>query len=286
MEQFNKLLEEPLVQVLNVPLNLMLVIQAVGILLVAIVLSRVLTRLVKRNLTRISVGLREIIARILHYMILTLGLVISLQHMGIDLTALAAVSAVIMVGIGVGLQNIASNFISGLVLLFERSIQVGDFVEVKGVLGTVKAINARSITVDSQDNISIIVPNSYFITEHVTNWSYRDQRSRIHVKSRTSLDVDVELVEQTLLEVGRSHPEVLGDPGPKVQLYEIGDFAFNFDLLVWIEDPRRQFFIASDLHFAIVGAFRQKGIQIPVPQQDLHLRSATALQISDNNTKP
>ncbi|MFC1551992.1 mechanosensitive ion channel family protein [Candidatus Latescibacterota bacterium] len=194
------------------------------------------------------------------------------------MTALAALSAVLMVGIGFGLQNITSNFISGLIMLFERPIQVGDYVDVAGVFGKVNTINARATTVTSVDNVSIIVPNSQFISESLVNWSYKDPRIRFHVKVGVSYGSDVDLVRDTLLEVGNSHPKVLKDPEPLAIFYEFGDSSLNFDLLVWTDKPLKQFIIKSDLNYAIVHAFREKGIEIPYPQRDLHVRSSISLK--------
>ncbi|MFT5088153.1 MAG: potassium efflux system protein, partial [Planctomycetota bacterium] len=157
--------------------------------------------------------------------------------------------------------------------------QVGDFVEVQGVLGRVQAINARATTVNTQDNVSIIVPNSSFISESVTNWSYRDMKTRIHVPVGVAYGSDVELVKKTLLEAGETHGEVLADPAPQVQFLEFADSSLNFDLLVWIKEPTRQRFIRSDLNFAIDRAFREHNIQIPFPQRDLHIRSTVPIQV-------
>ena len=286
LRRMREILEKPLLSFQNVELSLLLVIEVALILVVTSICSRLVKRFLRKNVfarTQISQGAQASITRVLHYLIMILGGLVAIEHIGIDLTALAALSAVLMVGIGFGLQNITSNFISGLILLFERPIQVGDFVEVQGTLGRVKAINARSTTIDTQDNVSIIVPNSSFIAESVTNWSYRDVKTRIHVPVGVAYGSDVELVEKTLLEVGAAHAEVLSDPLPKVQFLEFGDSSLNFDLLVWIQEPTRQFFIRSDLNFAIDRAFREHNIQIPFPQRDLHIRSAVAVPIDENN---
>ena len=241
------------------------------IILVSILASRLLQRMLRRM--HIKEGAKEAICRILHYAIITLGAFIAVEQAGIDLTALAAVSAVLMVGIGFGLQNITNNFISGPILLFERPVQVGDYVEVSGVQGCVRSIRARSTMVETLDSVSIIVPNSNFIAQNVTNWSYQDAKVRIHISVGVSYSSDVDLVGETLLRVGKSHPEVLQNPEPRIQFLEFGDSSLNFDLLVWIDDPSRQYFVRSDLNFAIVNAFREEGITIPFPQRDLHLRS-------------
>jgi len=196
------------------------------------------------------------------------------------MTTLAALGAVLMVGIGFGMQNITSNFISGFIILFERPIQAGDFVEVTGVLGRVTAIKARSTTINTIDNISIIVPNSQFISESLTNWSYKDPRTRLHVHVGVSYGSDVELVRETLLEVGSTQPDVLKDPEPRVLFREFGESSLNFDLLVWTDKPLNQFIIRSDLNFAIVEAFRRKGVEIPFPQRDLHVRSSIPIMTS------
>ena len=248
-------------------------------------ISRLLQRLLRRNLF-VRIGLREgtqaTICRVLHYAIMCLGIIIALKQTGINLTGLAAITAVLMVGISLGLQNVTSNFISGLILLIERPVQVGDFVEVGGVQGKVRTIRGRSSTVDTLDNVSIIVPNLNFISENVTNWSFRDTKVRIHVSVGVSYGSDVDLVAETLLEAGRAHPEVLALPEPQIQFLEFGDSSLNFDLLVWLKDASRQYFVKSDLNFAIVKAFRERDITIPFPQRDLHLRSAVPMNVGND----
>ena len=249
-------------------------------------MSRLLRGMLRRNVfrrTHLNIGTQETIARILHYIIMLVGVFIAVQQVGVDLTTLAAISAVLMVGIGLGLQNITSNFISALILLFERPVQVGDFVEVGGVQGRIRAIKTRSSIVETLDNVSIIVPNSNFITENVTNWSYRDSKVRIHISVGVSYGSDVDLVEDTLLRVGRSHEEVLLNPEPAIQFLEFGDSSLNFDLLVWINDASRQYFIRSDLNFAVVKAFREQGITIAFPQRDLHIRSAVPIEFGQRD---
>lgn len=282
------ILNEKLFEIHGVEVSLLVLIGAAVIILASVVFARLVTRFLKRNVfsrAHVSVGAQESISRVLHYVIMTLGVFMALNYVGLDLTGLAAVGAILGVGIGFGLQNLANNFVSGLVLLFERPIQVGDFVEVAGVLGSVRAINARSTTVVTQDNVSIIVPNSQFISQNVTNWSYRDSRTRIHVRVGVAYRSDVKLVEATLLEVAKSHDKVLPDPQPRVQFLRFGDSALEFDLLIWIADPTQQYIIRSDLNFAIVQAFRECHVEIPFPQRDLHLRSADGVTLVPGMTK-
>jgi potassium efflux system protein len=281
------ILGKKLVSLGNVTITPAVLITIVLIIMASLGISRLLQRTLRHSMLRrmrLNEGAQAAICRILHYVIMSLGIFIAIEQAGIDLTALAAVSAVLMVGIGFGLQNITSNFISGLILLFERPVQVGDFVEVGGIQGCVRAIKARSTTVETLDNVSIIVPNSNFISQNVTNWSYRDTTVRIHISVGVSYGADVDLVAETLLQAGRAHPEVLLDPEPTIQFLEFGDSSLNFDLLVWIEDSPRQYFVKSDLNFAIVKAFREQGITIPFPQRDLHIQSAIPLEFSQRGS--
>ena len=279
-------LKKKLISLGDVTITPAVLLSVVLILIGAFWLSRFLRGVLRRNVfrrTHLTIGTQETVFRILHYIIMLLGVFIAIQQVGVDLTTLAAISAVLMVGIGLGLQNITSNFISALILLFERPVQVGDFVEVGGVQGRIRAIKTRSSIVETLDNVSIIVPNSNFITDSVTNWSYRDSKVRIHVSVGVSYGSDVDLVEDTLLQVGRGHQEVLLNPEPAIQFLEFGDSSLNFDLLVWINDASRQYFIRSDLNFAVVKAFREQGITIAYPQRDLHIRTAVPIEFNQRD---
>lgn len=277
LEQVFEVLQTPILKAEGATLTPMSLIQAALIVLGVAVLSRMATRFLRRTVfsrAGLGVGVQVSITRVLHYLFVLLGVFIALEHLGIDLTALAAAGAIVGVGVGFGLQNIASNFISGLILLFERPIEVEDFVEVAGVQGRVKAIRARSTVVETLDNVSIIVPNSHFISESVTNWSYRDSRARIHIEVGVSYGSDVDRVRDVLLGVAESHTEVLQNPSPSVQFQAFGDSSLNFALLCWVNDPTRQYVVRSDLNFEIVHAFRSNEIEIPFPQRDLHVRSS------------
>ena len=277
-----RIVSTPFFKIGAVPITIMGIIQLCGTVVVAVIVSRVIQKGMRAKLlsrSRISVGAQASISRVVHYIVVSIGVMIAIDNVGIDLSTLATISAVLMVGIGFGLQNVTSNFISGLILLFERPIQVGDFVEVGGVLGTVRAINARSTTVDSLDNVSIIVPNTNFVQENLTNWSHRDTKTRIHTIVGISYASDVELARQVLLDVAGQHPQVLKNPSPRVQFRNFGDSTLDFHLLTWILDPKRRNDINSDLNFAVIKAFRENGIEIAFPQRDLHLRSAEPLPI-------
>jgi small-conductance mechanosensitive channel len=177
------------------------------------------------------------------------------------------------VGLGFGLQNVASNFVSGLILLFERPIQVGDRVLVGDTEGDVQAINMRATTVRSLENISIIVPNSEFISSQVTNWSHGDPKIRLLIDVGVSYNSDLDTVLDALHEAATENPETLNDPAPDVLFRGFGDSSWNLTLRLWIANPRGHHVIRSDINCAIVRKFREKGVEIPFPQRDLHVRS-------------
>lgn len=245
------------------------------ILIIAFVASGFLRRMLRGAFRRrgIDEGVSYALNRLVHYVILALAVFLALENLGINVTGLAALGAVLGVGIGFGLQNIAQNFVSGLVLLLERPVKRGDFVVVGDTMGTVHEIRARATVVRTLDNVDILVPNSEFINENVINQTFGDKRFRARIAVGVAYGSDTERVRDTLLRLASEHPEVLGDPEPAVRFLDFGDSSLDFVLMVWIDNPRRQNPIASDLRFAIDRAFREAEIEIPFPQRDLHVRS-------------
>jgi len=223
--------------------------------------------------TRMDVGARQATGSILRYFIVVVGFVIILQTAGIDLTTLNVLAGAVGIGLGFGLQNIVSNFISGLIILFERPIKVGDRIVVGNVEGDVVRIGARSTEVVTNDNITIIVPNSRFITEEVINWSHNDRKVRFRIPVSVAYGSDVRLVEQLLLEVAANDPDILDKPAPGVRLMEFGDSGLQFELRAWSTTLiHRKGLLVSNLNFAILDKFSEHGIEIPFPQRDLRIR--------------
>jgi potassium efflux system protein len=244
--------------------------------LLAFLVSGLLQRAMARVYSRrgIDEGVQYALNRLLHYAVLAVGIFLALDNLGISITALAGLGAIIAVGIGFGLQNIAQNFVSGLILLLERPVKQGDFVEVGSSKGTVREIRARATVVTTVDNVDILVPNGQFITEPVTNQTYSNRRIRIRIDVGVAYGSDTDLVRRSLERVAGEHPLVLHDPPPKVWFTDFGDSSLDFSLLVWIDEPILQPQISSDLRFAIDQAFREVGVEIPFPQRDLHIRSS------------
>jgi small-conductance mechanosensitive channel len=219
-------------------------------------------------------ALQYAIAQIVSNVVLIVGIFIVLDNTGIHLGTLTVFAGAVGVGVGFGLQNIASNFISGLVILAERPITIGDRIEVAGVAGQVHQIRARSTVIRTNDNITMIVPNTKFIDSPVTNWTYSDPRVRFRIPVGVAYGSDIAKVTEALLAVARENENTLSDPGPSVFLNEFGDNSINFELVVWSSEmsyrPRSY---RSDLNFAIERKFREAGIEIAFPQRDLHIRS-------------
>src|SRR5438105_693783 len=219
-------------------------------------------------------ALQYAIAQIISNVVLVVGVLIVLENTGIHLGALAVFAGAVGVGVGFGLQNIASNFISGLVILAERPITIGDRVEVAGITGQVQQIRARSTVIRTNDNITMIVPNTKFIDSPVTNWTYGDPRVRFRIPVGVAYGSDIARVREALLAAGRENPNTLKDPAPSVFLDKFGDSSIDFELVVWSSEmSARPSRYRSDLNFAIEQKFREAGIEIAFPQRDLHIRS-------------
>ena len=219
-------------------------------------------------------SLQYAIAQVVSNIVLVVGIFIVLENTGIHLAALTVFAGAVGVGVGFGLQNIASNFISGLVILAERPITIGDRVEVAGIAGQVEYIRARSTVIRTNDNIAMIVPNTKFIDSPVTNWTYGDPRVRFRIPVGVAYGSDISKVREALLSAGRENPNTLQEPAPTVFLEKFGENSIDFELVVWSSEmsarPRRY---RSDLNFAIEQRFREAGIEIAFPQRDLHIRS-------------
>jgi potassium efflux system protein len=243
-----------------------------------------LTSLLKSRIlqvTGITRGAQEAVAIIIKYTLISIGTLVVLQIWGLDISSLTILVSALGVGIGFGFQDIAKNFGSGLVLLFERPVQVGDFIEVGEYMGTVERIGARSTEIRTLDNISIIVPNSRFLQSEVVNWSHNNPLSRLSLPIGVAYGSDTKAVKQTLLEAAKADERVLSFPPAQVFFKDFGESSLNFNLLVWTRDPSKQFGLKSDLYFRIEELFRQREIQIPFPQRDLHIASGNIpLQIS------
>ncbi len=275
-ERFERVLEYPFLRVGKTEVTL----EKAALLIVSVVLLfwivSVLRRwLVERVLTRsqMDIHARRATGTLLGYVLLLVGFMIILQTAGIDLTTLNVLAGAVGVGIGLGLQEVANNFISGLIILFERPVKVGDRIIVGDVEGQVTEIRARSTTVVTNDNIAIIVPNSKFVTENVINWSYTDPRIRFRIPVGVSYGSDPEDVKRALLEAAAEVEDALPDPAPTVAFIDFGDSALNFQLRAWTTTMlNNKSGFVSKLNFAIHRKLGEHGISVPFPQRDLHIK--------------
>jgi len=228
---------------------------------------------------QIEAGLKYTLSRVAQYTIVIIGVLISFQFVGIDLTSLAVIFGLLSVGIGFGLQNITANFISGLIIMFERPIIVGDRVEVNGIEGDVMEISIRSTKILTMNNRSIIVPNTQFVENSVINFSHGDPTFRLHVYVGVSYSSNLDVVLQALNEVAGEHPKVMKYPKHQVHLTQFGDSSWDMELRVWIPDVKDRLNIRNEINQAIVRKFEKMEIEIPFPQRDLHVRSSVGLPI-------
>jgi len=218
-------------------------------------------------------SLQYAIAQVVSNIVLVVGIFIVLENTGIHLAALTVFAGAVGVGVGFGLQNIASNFISGLVILAERPITIGDRVEVAGIAGQVEHIRARSTVIRTNDNIMMIVPNTKFIDSPVTNWTFGDRRVRFRIPVGVAYGTDVTKARESLLAVAHENPHTLKEPAPNVFLEQFGENSIDFKLVVWSSEmSARPSRYRSDLNFAIAEKFREAGIEFPFPQRDVHIR--------------
>jgi small-conductance mechanosensitive channel len=286
LEPLGHMLDLTLFKLNTTPITTGSILTLIVILFLFHIGSRLLERMIDKLVfqrVQMEEGTRYTLRRVMHYMFMSLGVLVGFQAVGIDLTGLAMVFGMLSVGIGFGLQNLTSNFISGLILLIEQPIKVGDRVTVGEIEGDVQDISIRSTTVNTLDNLTIIVPNSDFISARVINWSHGDRRVRTVIEVGVSYGSDLDLVLETLKEAAVTHPKVLQDPAPDVLLAGFGDSAWNMKLRVWLPDAHRLYVIRSEINCAIVRLFRERGIEIPFPQQDLHVRSSIPLVTRQND---
>lgn len=228
---------------------------------------------VGKRVEEIPEGVLHVIGNLARYTIIFMGWFIGLRSVGFQLDAVLVVFGALGVGMGFGLQNIANNFVSGVILLVERPIKVGDVVSVAGELGTVERVGIRATTLRKFDQTQAIVPNGDLISSVVNNWTLDDRRVRVDFVVGVAYGSDTRLVERLIREAVTEHELVLDDPEPRIFFFEFGDSSLNFRVLAYVADISERFATLSDLHFTIDESFRDHDIEIPFPQRDLHLRS-------------
>ena len=263
-------------------------VSTLGLIRIAavIVAALIVSRIVRAALDRVSARLPGMnraaiytIGRILHYLIIAVGVMIGFSTIGIDFTNLAVVLGALGIGIGFGLQPVVTNFFAGLLILFEQPLKVGDFVELEsGVHGEVREIRMRATRITTNDNVDILVPNSEFVNGRVTNWTLDEAHRRIRIKFGVAYGTDKELVRRVVLEAAQEVEHTLkGVPKRVTQVWLVGfgDSSLDFELVVWLTSTAvvRPSAVSAAYYWAIHTALTDNNIEIPFPQRDLHLRS-------------
>jgi small-conductance mechanosensitive channel len=284
LAQTSDLLDTTLIETGSATLNLGQLLFALTAFIGGFIVVRIVERLVTSRLRRSSIGpdMLQLVRRVLFYGLMAMVVLTALAILGIPLTAFAFVSGAIAIGVGFGAQNIINNFISGWILMGERPIRIGDYIELGDVKGRVEAINNRSTRIRRTDGVHLLVPNSALLETTVTNWTLVDDLARSSVQVGVAYGSPVRTVKALMLDICREHPEVLRDPEPEVFFQDFGDSALVFEAYFWLrassEGGRRR--VRSDIRFAIDAAFAAHDIAIAYPQRDLHVDGSLVLKRS------
>jgi potassium efflux system protein len=235
---------------------------------------------------RVQWGVRVSITRLVHYIIISAGFLVALSTLGIEVTKLTIILGALGVGIGFGLQGIVNNFVSGLILLFERPVRVGDWVEIDGNWSEIKRIGLRATTVQTFDQADVIVPNADLVNNAVTNWTLSNRQVRLIIPVGVAYGSDVPLVVEALMACAHENPKVASVPEPQVLFLSFGESSLDFELRVWLFDIGERLNVRSELHQEIDRRFREAKIEIAFPQRDLHLRSVDESVIASVKENP
>ena len=284
---------QQIISFFNVPLfslggstiTIWVIIYLVIIMILLVYVTAKLKKLIIYRLlakSSIEIGVRVAVASLVRYIILFIGFIVILQTAGIDLSSITVLFGALGVGIGFGLQNITNNFVSGLIILIERPIKVGDRIEVSGITGDVVNISMRATSIITNDNISIIIPNSEFVSSTVINWSYTDRNVRFNFPVGVSYKEDPQNIKKLLLQVADENKGILKKPRPDVLFSEYADSAMVFNLRVWTREyTDRPGILKSQLYYEIHKKFKENDVEIPFPQRDIHIKEEPARHVQE-----
>jgi small-conductance mechanosensitive channel len=262
--------------------SLLLLFEAITVIIAAIIFALWAAQFIESRLMRVpqmDLSLRMALSKAARTLLLILAVLIALPAVGIDLTVLSVFGGALGVGLGFGLQKVASNYVSGFIILLDRSVRMGDMITVDNKYGQVAEMNTRYTLIRSQDGTESIVPNEMLITQTVVNHSLSKPDVRIELPIQVAYSTNLEIARDLMIEVARNHPRVIseGAETPKVFLRDFGDNGINLDLAIWIKDAEDgQLSLRSDLYWGIWSAFKQANIEIPFPQRVIHTVEKTA----------
>jgi small-conductance mechanosensitive channel len=261
----------------NLRLSLLLIIKTIIIFSILFWLAGKLSRLVTNRIDSsdgLTPSIKVLLNKIAKFLIFTSAILFTLSAVGVNLSAFAFLGGAVGVGLGFGLQKIVSNFISGIIILADKSIKPGDVVEIGNVYGWVRKLDTRFVSVVTRSGKEFLIPNEDFITKEVINWSYSDELVRVDAEVGVSYASDLRLVQELMMKAVEEKKRILTDPEPNVLLMDFGDSSVNFELRFWISDPRNGIQnIRSEVLLSVWDSFKENEIEIPFPQQDYHLKS-------------
>ncbi len=266
-------------------ISLLNLINATIILVIVFWIAGMLTRSLERFLRRsssLSYTARELTVKFFRILFYFIALLITLSALGVDLTAFAVFGGALGVGIGLGLQKITANFVSGITLLLEKSIKIGDLIEVASVSGNVRELNIRYALIETADGREVLIPNEELVSTRVTNWTYSNTNARIDIPVGVNYGADVHLVRRLLIEAAKEHPKTIKKPEPNCYLRQFGDSSLNFLLLFWISDVNEgRYTPQSEVMMSILAKFQQHGIDIPYPQRVTRVINESAADLAN-----
>lgn len=275
--KLKEILEYSLVNTENFNITVYNLMATIVILVITRVLIGIIHKIFRRKIftnNNIDVGKSHSIYQLIRYTLWVIAIVLSLETIGIKITFLLAGSAALLVGLGLGLQQVFKDIVSGLFLLFEGNLKLNDIVELDGgEIGKVKEITFRTTKIETRDNIILVVPNSKFIDGNVINWSHIQKRTRFYVQVGVAYGSDVSIVEKVLLDCAAKQKDISKSSKPFVRFYDFGNSSLDFQVFFWTDRSFEVENIKSDLRFEIEKQFRENKIQIPFPQRDVHIRT-------------
>ena len=269
-----EIISYPIADFKNFQLTIFSLLMIFITILVAWILLAIIKKLLnnKRTSAKMEKGLRSTIYQLIKYVVVIITITIILESIGVKITLLIAGSAALLVGLGLGIQQLFNDIVSGFILLIERTITVDDIIEVDTIVAKVKEIGLRTSKVETRDNIIIILPNSKLVSENVINWSHNEDYTRFRVNIGVAYGSDVEVVRQVLMETALAHNDITHKPQPIIRFIDFGDSALQFEILFWSKNMFLIENVKRDLRFAINAAFEKNNIQVPFPQQDVYIK--------------
>lgn len=271
MKEFLKILKEPYQITEHVSVSIMDVLILVAVLIVASLLLTIFRKLLSRKMPREDKKKFKVVFGYARWLIYLLIMLITFHSLGINVTGIFAASAALLIGIGLALQTFFQDIISGVFILVDQSVHVGDIIEIEGKVGKVDEIKLRTTRATTADNKVLVIPNHLYLTNSLFNWTQNGTMTRESVSVGVAYGSDVQLVKKLLLQAASNHPDVLDTPEPTVLFTDFGDSSLNFKIVFTLADSFNARFPQSDIRFEIDRLFRENGITIPFPQRDIHI---------------